>query len=149
MSNEAIYIRELPTLDFIMRENSEQKMPASATENQKIGIFFYWLAAAQIAQILIGAVLSFFVAPASLFVSRTDDEAFAWIAAAFIGFAVIALGLILIVLSIVAARAFRKEKSRRNVIGIITAGLAIFAFPFGTISGSLLLRKILRNYYAK
>lgn len=144
MSNEAIYIQELPTLDFIMREMDEQKMSTDAGENGRIGKLFYYLAAAQILQIAVGAVLSFFVAPASLFVSRTDDEAFAWIAAAFAGVVMIALGAVVIALSIVAAFAFRREKSWRNIIGIAAAGIAVFAFPFGTIMGGILIWRIFK-----
>ena len=74
-------------------------------ENQTISRLFYWLAALQILIIIGGAVLGLLVAPASLFVSRTENEAFVWIAAGFVGFAAIALGVILIPLSLVAARA--------------------------------------------
>ena len=144
MSNKAIYIRELPIPNFIMREINEQKALTGATENQRIGKLFYRLAAVQIVQILTGAVLSFFVAPTSLFVSRTEDEAFTWIAAAFGGIVMIALGLILIVLSTVAAIALRREKSWRGGIGILTAGIALLAFPFGTITGCILLRRIFK-----
>lgn len=145
MNNKAIYIRKMPAANFIMKEINEQNFPINENENERIGNLFYRFAAAQIAQILIGAVLSFFVAPASLFVSRTDDETFTWLAAAFAGIAMIALGSILFALSIIASMAFRKEKKWRNFIGILTAGAGIFAFPFGTILGGILLWKTVKG----
>lgn len=142
MRNEILFVRELPTLDFIMNEINEQQAQAMPTANRKIGGLFLWLAAAQILQIAAGAVLGLFVAPASLFVSRTETEAFIWIAAGFFGIALIALGVILIPLSVIAAVAFRNDKKWRNVVGIIAAGLACLAFPFGTILGGYLVWKI-------
>jgi hypothetical protein len=104
---------------------------------------FYLLAAAAIIQIGGGLVLGLLVAPASLFVSRSENETFAWIVAALAGLAQVALGLILIPLSILSALAFRREKSWRRLAGIATAALAVFAFPCGTIPGVVLFRRIL------
>lgn len=129
----------------MMRTINEQETRTDAAANRKIEKLFYRLAAAQIAQILLGAGLSFFIAPASLFVSRTEGEAFAWIAAAFAGIALIALGLVLIALSIVAAAAYRREKSWHRIVGIATAGIALLALPFGTVAGGALLRRIRRT----
>ncbi|MBA3786961.1 MAG: hypothetical protein H0X15_15740, partial [Acidobacteria bacterium] len=56
------------------------------TENQTIGRLFYLLAALQILIISGGAILGLLVAPTSLFVSRTENEAFVWIALGFVGF---------------------------------------------------------------
>ncbi len=114
-------------------------------ENQTISRLFYWLAALQILIIIGGAVLGLLVAPASLFVSRTENEAFVWIAVGFVGFAAIALGVILIPLSLVAASAFRNDKKWRKVVGITAAGLAILEFPFGTILGGYLVWKIINR----
>lgn len=114
----------------------------SRAENQKIGKLFRLLAAWQILQIAGGAVLGLLVAPASLFVSRTETEAFGWIAAGFAGFAAIALGVILIPLSIVAASGFRGEKKWRKIVGIAAASLAILEFPCGTLLGGYLLWRI-------
>ncbi len=74
MNNEMIYVRELPTLDFIMSEMKQQKTTATMPENRIIGILFYLLAALQIFTIFGGAVLSLFVAPATLFASRTQSD---------------------------------------------------------------------------
>ncbi len=118
-------------------------------ENQTISRLFYWLAALQILIIFGGAVLGLLVAPASLFVSRTENEAFVWIAVGFVGFAAIALGVILIPLSLVAASAFRNDKKWRKVVGITAAGLAILEFLFGTILGGYLVWKILKQRKAE
>ncbi len=115
------------------------------TENQKLAGLFYLFAALQILTILGGAVLGLLVAPTSLFVSRTENEAFVWIALGFVGFAFATLGVILLLLSIVAAIGFRNEKKWRKVVGIITAGLAILEFPLGTVLGGFLLWKTLRK----
>lgn len=114
-------------------------------ENQTISRLFYWLAALQILIIIGGAVLGLLVAPASLFLSRTENEAFVWIAAGFVGFAAIALGVILIPLSLVAASAFRNDKKWRKVVGIAAAVLAVLEFPFGTILGGCLVWKIINR----
>lgn len=145
MNNEMTYARELPTLDFIMSEMRQQKTTAAMPENRKIGILFYLLAALQIFTIFGGAVLGLFVAPASLFASRTQaDEVFA-VAVGVVGLTAIALGLILILLSLVAAIAFRNDKDWRDVVGIGAAGLAILEFPFGTILGGYLVWKIIKR----
>jgi uncharacterized Tic20 family protein len=115
------------------------------TENQTIGRLFYLLAALQILIISGGAILGLLVAPASLFVSQTENEAFVWIALGFVGLANVALGVILILLSIVAAIGFRNEKKWRKIVGIIAAGLAILEFPFGTILGGYLVWKIINR----
>ncbi len=60
------------------------------TENQTIGRLFYLLAALQILIISGGAILGLLVAPASLFVSQTENEAFVWIALGFVGFTFVA-----------------------------------------------------------
>ena len=143
MNNEMAYKRELPTLDFIMREMREQT--AKIPETERAGRLFNWLAALQIVTILGGAILGLFIAPASLFVSRTDGEAFAWIAAAFTGFAMIALGVITLPLALLAANAFRKDKKWRSVVGCAAAGLAILELPFGTILGGYLIWKIINR----
>ena len=118
-------------------------------ENQTISRLFYWLAAMQILTIIGGAVLGLLVAPASLFVSRTENEAFVWIAVGFVGFAAIALGVILIPLSLVAASAFRNDKKWREAVGVAAAVLAVLEFPFGTILGGYLVWKILKQRKAE
>ena len=149
MNNQMIYARELPTVDFIMSEMREQKAQTAMPETERVGRLFYWLAATQILTIGGGAILGLLVAPASLFVSQTDGEAFAWIAAGLVGFAAIALGLILIPLSLVAASAFRSDKKWRSVVGFAAAGLAVLEFPFGTILGGCLIWKILHRKNAE
>ena len=144
MNDEAIYIREMPTLNFIMREISEQKNFSETAKSQKIGKLFGWLAAAEVLQIAGGALLGFFIAPASLFVSRDETEAFYCIAAVVFGFGQIVFGLILIPFSLITASAFRKEKNWRRFAGILSSGLAILSFPLGTIFGVILLAKIFR-----
>ena len=142
MNDDAIYIQEMPTSDSLMNEISEQKMFSETAGNQNIGKLFRRLAVAQVVQIAGGAVLGFFVAPAGLFVSREETEAFYWIAAAVFGYGQILLGVILIPLSLITASAFRGEKSRRRFAGILTSGLAILSFPLGTIFGAILIAKI-------
>lgn len=114
-------------------------------ENQKIGGLFYWLAALQILIITGGTILTLLIAPASLFVSRTETEAFGWFAAGFAGLIAIALGVILLIFSLVTANAFRRKKSWRKTAGILTAGLAILELPIGTVAGIFLLWKISKN----
>lgn len=118
-----------------MKEQSE-------TEDRKIASLFYVLAAAQILQIAGGGVLGLLVAPASLFISRTETEAFVWIVLGFAGFVFIAVGIILIPLSIFAAVGFRRKKKWRKIVGFGTSCLAVLAFPFGTIFGITAMRKI-------
>ncbi len=118
---------------------------ASAAENKKLGRLFYIFAALQILIIFGGAVLVLLVAPTSLFVSTTEGEAFFWIFSGFTGLVFIALGVILIPLSIAAARGISQEKNWGRVTGIIAAILAIFEFPLGTIFGGYLLWKLFRR----
>jgi len=114
----------------------------SAAENQKLGRLFYILAALQILIIFGGAVLVLLVAPASLFVSTTEGEAFFWFVSGFVGLVFIALGVILIPLSIAASRGISQERNWGRVIGIIAAVLAVFEFPLGTFFGGYLLWKL-------
>lgn len=145
MNNEMVYVRELPTLNFIMNEMRQHETRAAMPETKKIGTFFYLLAAMQILTIFCGAVLTFFIAPATIFASRTQEDEFFGIAVGLVGLAAIALGLILSLLSLVAAIAFRNDKNWRNVVGIGAAGLAILEFPFGTILGGYLVWKIINR----
>ncbi|MDQ3063977.1 MAG: hypothetical protein M3R14_14120 [Acidobacteriota bacterium] len=117
----------------------------SAAENQKLGRLFYILAALQILIIFGGAVLVLLVAPTSLFVSTTEGEAFFWIVSGFVGLVFIALGVILIPLSIAASRGISQEKTWGRIIGIVAAILAIFEFPLGTIFGGYLLWRLFRR----
>ena len=118
---------------------------ASAAENQLLGRLFYVLAALQIMIICVSAVLVLLVAPASLFVSTTESGAFFWIVSGLVGLVSAALGVILIPLSLVAARGFSQEKNWGGIAGISAAILAIFQFPLGTIFGCYLLWKLLRR----
>jgi hypothetical protein len=145
MNNEMVFVREMPTLKFIMSEMMQYKTKAALPENQKLGRLFYLLAAVQIVAIAGGAILGLFVAPASLFVSRTENDALLWFAAGLIGFLAVALGVILIPLSLIAANGFYKDRRWRKVVGIIAAGLALLQFPVGTICGGYLLHKLFRR----
>lgn len=118
---------------------------ASAAENQLLGRLFYILAALQILIIGIGAILVLLVAPASLFVSTTESGAFFWIVSGLLGLVSAALGVILIPLSITAARGVSQEKNWGGIAGISAAILAIFQFPLGTVFGCYLLWKLLRR----
>jgi len=118
---------------------------ASAAENQTLRKLFYVLAALQILMIFGGAVLVLLIAPTSLFVSTTENEAFFWIVSGIVGLVFIALGLILIPLSIAASRGISQEKSWGRIVGIVAAILAIFEFPLGTIFGGFLLWKLFRR----
>lgn len=114
-------------------------------ENQIISRLFYWLAALQILIIIGGAVVGLFMAPLSIFVSKTEAEYFGWLAIGLIGILNIALGVILIPLSLVAASAFRNDKKWRKAVGIAAAVLAVLEFPFGTILGGYLVWKIINR----
>jgi len=118
---------------------------ASAAENQTLSKLFYVLATLQILIILGGVVFVLLIAPTSLFVSTTENEAFFWIVSGIVGIVFIALGVILIPLSIVAAHGISQEKNWGRVVGIIAAILAIFEFPLGTIFGGYLLWKLFRR----
>ncbi len=135
----------LPDSKFMTSEMVESKTQTVMTENQKLGRLFNFFAALQILMILGGAILGFFIAPASMFVSTTETQAFVWIVLGFVGLANIALGAVLIVLSIVAALGIRQEKKWGKICGIIAAILAVFEFPLGTIFGIYLLRKLFRK----
>ena len=145
MNNEMIYARELPTLDFIMSEMIQHKTQTAMPDKQKIGGLFCWLAAAQILTIAGGALFGLVVAPTSLFMARTENEALFWFAAGFVGCLAGALGVILIPLSLIAANGFYKDRKWRKVVGIIAAGLAFLQFPVGTIGGGYLLHKLFRQ----
>ncbi len=121
--------------------------PASVSiaENQKLGRLFYVFTALQILIIFGGAVLVLLVAPTSLFVSTTEGEAFFWIFSGFTGLVFIALGVVLIPLSIAAARGISQEKNWGRTVGVITAILAVFEFPLGTFFGGYLLWKLFRR----
>ncbi len=114
-------------------------------ENQTISRLFYWLAALQILIIIGGAVVGLFMAPLSIFVSKTEAEYFGWLAIGLIGILNIALGVILIPLSLVAASAFRNDKKWRKVVGIAASVLAVLEIPFGTILGGYLVWKIINR----
>jgi len=145
MNNEMVYVGELPSLDFIMNEMKQYKTQTAMPETERIGGLFYLLAALQILMIIGGAILGLFVAPASLFASRTEADELFSIAVGLVGFASIALGTILIPLSLIAAIAFRKDKKWSKVVGIIASGLAFLEFPFGTILGGYLVWKIINR----
>lgn len=149
MNNEMIYKRELPTLDFIMSEMRQQTAAAAMPENRKIGTVFYLLAASQIFTIFGGAVLGLFIAPATIFASRTQSDEVFGITVGLIGLAAIALGVILIPLSLASAVAFRRDKNWRNSVGFAAAGLAVLAVPFGTILGGYLIWKIIKRKKAE
>ncbi len=92
-----------------------------------------------------GAVVGLFMAPLSIFVSKTEAEYFGWLAIGLIGILNIALGVILIPLSLVAASAFRNDKKWRKVVGIAASVLAVLEIPFGTILGGYLVWKIINR----
>ncbi len=126
----------------IIKDNPKS---VSVVENQKLDRLFYVFAAFQILIILCGAILVLLVAPASLFVSTTESEAFFWIFLGFTGLVFIALGVVLIPLSIAAARGISQEKNWGRTVGVITAILAVFEFPLGTFFGGYLLWKLFRR----
>jgi len=142
---ELVMVRELPTMDFIMREMAENNARAAAPEAQKPGGLFYALAALQVPIILGGAVIGLFMAPISLFVSTTEGQAIAWLLIALIALANLALGLIVLPLGIAAGIGLGKEKKWGKVVGIIAALLALLQFPVGTICGGYLLHKLFRR----
>lgn len=135
----------LTASEFMTSEIAESRTQTMMTENQKLGRLFKLLAALQILTIFGGAGLDLFVAPASLFVSTTETQAVVWIVLGFAGLANVALGVILIPLSIVAAHGIRQEKKWGKICGISAGILAIFEFPLGTIFGGYLLWKLLRK----
>lgn len=145
MSNETVYVGELPTQEFVMRETAGNKMPVTLPETQKLSRLFNLFAALQILMILGGAVVGLFMAPLSIFVSKTEAEYIGWLVIGLIGIVNIALGVILIPLSIVAARGICQEKTWGKTIGIVAATLAIFEFPIGTLCGGFLAWKLFRR----
>lgn len=122
----------------------ENKMQEILPETQKLSRLFDLFVALQILIILGGAVISFFIAPLSIFISKTEAEYIGWLVIGLIGIVNIALGVILIPLSIVAACGIRQEKSWGKAAGIAASILAIFEFPVGTIFGGFLMRKVFR-----
>lgn len=145
MSNEMVYVGELPTLEFIMREMAENNARANAPKTQKPGRLFYVFAALQVPIILVGAVVGLFMAPVSLFVSTTESQYIQLLLIAFIALVNLALGLLVLPLGIAAGVGLGKEKKWGKVVGIIAALLALLQFPVGTIFGGFLLWKLLRK----
>ncbi len=149
MTDEMVYVRELPTLEFIMNEMMHNKTKSTMPENQKLGRLFYVFAPLQVLIILVGAVVGLFMAPVSLFVSTTESQYIGWLLIALIALANLALGLLLLPLGIAAGIGLCKEKRWGKVVGIIAAGLAILEFPLGTILGGGLFWKILKQRKAE
>ena len=109
------------------------------TAAEKIGTAFFLFAALEFVLVLSGAVLTFLVAPASLFVSRTETEAFTWMTIWSLAIVTLAFGLVLLPLAVIAGRASRSGKSWSKKFGVITAIIALLQLPFGTILGFYLL----------
>ncbi len=153
MTNEMVYVRELPTLEFIMNEMMHNKTNSTMPENQKLGRLFYVFAPLQVLIILVGAVVGLFMAPVSLFVSTTESQYIGWLLIALIALANLALGLLVLPLGIAAGIGLRKEtgiglrKEKRwgKVVGIVAALLALLQLPVGTIFGGYLLWKFFRK----
>ena len=114
-------------------------------ENKRVGKTFYLLAAVMVFQIAGALVVGLLVAPASVFVSRGETEAFMWMAFGIAALALAALGAVLIVLSIVAAVGAARGKNWFRFVGAATATLAILEFPLGTIFGGYLLWRFKRR----
>lgn len=142
---ELVMVRELPTMDFIMREMAESNARSAAPEAQSHSGLFYVFAALQVPTILGGAVVGLFMAPVSLFVSTTEAQAVAWLLIGLIALVNLALGLLALPLGIAAGIGLGKEQKWGKVVGGIAASLAILQFPFGTICGGYLLRKLFRR----
>ena len=142
---ELVMVRELPTMEFIMREMTENNARAAAPKTQKPGGLFYVFAALQMPIILGSAVIGLFMAPVSLFVSTTESQYIGWLLIALIALANLALGLLVLPLGIAAGIGLGKEKKWGKVVGTIAASLALLQFPVGTIFGGYLLHKLFRR----
>lgn len=136
MHSQIIPITELPTVK--MNVGQIIMLPRLSGRLDKM---FYLLAAGQFLTAAVGALLGLLVAPASLFVSRTETEAVAWLAVCVAALWFAALGALAMPFSVAAARAKRHGK----FYGCIAAALTFLQFPLGTIFGGYLfwrLRKI-------
>lgn len=129
----------------VQARNEMTRGQNSETAQKDLSGKFYTLAVFEILMILCGAILALLVAPASLFVSRAESEAFAWIAAGMLAACFAAIGLIAFPLALLAARGANRGKGYGKICGIIAGVLAILQFPLGTIFGWLLLRKIFKS----
>lgn len=145
MSNEMVYVRELPTLEFIMSEMVQHKTRTTTANAQKPGTLFYLFAALQVPLILGGAVIGLFMAPLSLFVSTTEAQYVGWLLIGLVALLNLALGLLVLPLGIAAGIGLGKEKKWGKVVGTIAASLALLQFPVGTICGGYLLWKLFRR----
>ena len=136
MHSQIIPITELPTVK--MNVGQIIMLPRC---NRRLDKIFYLLAAGQFLTAVVGALLGLLVAPASLFVSRTETEAVAWLAVGVAALWFAALGMLAMPFAIAAARATRGAK----IYGCIAAALTFLQFPLGTIFGGYLfwrLRKV-------
>lgn len=136
MHSQIIPITELPTVK--MNVGQIIMLPRCSGRLDRI---FYLLAAGQFLTAAVSAVVGLLIAPASLFVSRTETEAVAWLAVCVAALWFAALGTLAIPFAVAAARASRGAK----IYGCIAAALIFLQFPLGTIWGGYLfwrLRKI-------
>lgn len=127
---------------------SSQNSAENAAEYKAAEILskeFYLFAALQFFTIPCGAVLGLFVAPASLFASRTQGDEILALAAALAGISFAAFALIAFPLALAAAFGIKRRSRYGRICGIAAAVLAIPQIPLGTIIGWLLLRKIFKG----
>lgn len=129
----------------VRARNEMTRAQNSETAQKDLSRKFYLLAVFEFLTILCGAITALLVAPASLFVSRAEPEAFAWIAAGIVAACFAVVGLLALPLALLAARGANRGKSYGKVCGSIAGVLAILQFPLGTIFGALILRKIFKS----
>ncbi|MEJ7622938.1 MAG: hypothetical protein WKF34_02990 [Pyrinomonadaceae bacterium] len=85
------------------------------------------------------------MAPLSLFVSTTESQYIGLILIALVALANLALGLLVLPLSVAAGIGLGKEKRWGRVVGIIAALLALLQIPIGTMFGVYLLWRLFRK----
>lgn len=145
MTNFEIPISEMPTVELPTVQLINYNFPVDAPPEQNVGGLFKWLAALQVLAIFGGAAMSLFIAPASIFVSNTEEQIVGWMLFGAFGVLLAALGLLLIPVSLVAARGVRKNARWGKIVGVIAAVLALVEFPLGTFWGGYVLWKLLRR----
>jgi len=95
--------------------------------------------------ILAVAVVGLFIAPASLIVSRTNDEATGWIMVGLLAVVFGVLGVVLFLLAIIAGIGIRKSSRWGRITGIITSIIALLEFPLGTAFGVYALLLLMKG----
>jgi len=113
--------------------------------SRRLATRFFIFAGLQALIILAGAVVGLFIAPASLFVSQTSDEAAGWILVGLVAAVFGVLGVVLFILAIIAGLGIRKSNRWGRITGFITALIALLEFPIGTAFGVYALMMLMKG----